>query len=56
MTHAELRNNLNAAFLLLALVGLILYFALPGSHIVGLVVIGIAMIVKIVEFFIRFMF
>ena len=51
-----LRNNLNTAFLLLALVGVVLYFAFPAYHIIGWVVIVIAMLVKVVEFFIRFMF
>ena len=55
MTHTELRNNLNAIFMLTALIGVILYFALPEYHIIGLVVIGAGMLVKIAEFFIRFM-
>ena len=52
----EVRNTLNTVFMLLALVGLVLYFAVPAHHIIGLVIIGVAMINKIVEFFIRFMF
>ena len=56
MTHSELRNMLNAIFLLTALIGIILYFSFPEQHIIGLAVIGIAMIVKIVEFFLRFLF
>jgi len=52
----ELRNTLNTLFMLLALVGVVLYFAIPAHHIIGLVVIGVALVVKIVEFFIRFMF
>ena len=52
----EVRNILNTSFLLLALVGVIVYFAVPVHHIIGLVIIGVAMIVKVVEFFIRFMF
>ncbi|MBR1682022.1 MAG: hypothetical protein IJ767_05670 [Bacteroidaceae bacterium] len=51
----EVRNILNTVFLLLALVGVVLYFALPAHHVAGLVVIGVAMIIKTVEFFIRFM-
>ena len=54
--RAELRNTLNTVFLLLALVGLVLYFAIPDHHIFGIIVIAIGMIVKVVEFFIRFMF
>ena len=52
----EVRNILNTVFMLLALIGVIIYFAVPAHHVIGLVVIGIAMIVKIAEFFIRFMF
>ena len=52
----EVRNTLNTVFMLLALVGLVLYFAVPAHHIIGLAIIGVAMIIKIVEFFIRFMF
>ena len=56
MTREETRNNLNTLFLLLALIGVILYFAWPAHHVVGLVVIAVAMVVKIIEFFIRFFF
>jgi len=52
----QVRNALNTIFMLLALVGIVLYFAVPAHHIIGLVVIGVAMVVKIAEFFIRFMF
>ena len=52
----EVRNILNTVFLLLALIGVVVYFAFPAHHIIGIVVIGIAMIIKVVEFFIRFMF
>lgn len=50
------RKVLNVVFLVLALVGIILYFWSPDKHIAGLMVIAVGMIVKIVEFFIRFMF
>lgn len=52
----QVRNALNTIFMLLALVGVVLYFAVPAHHIIGLVVIGVALVVKIAEFFIRFMF
>ena len=52
----QVRIALNTIFMLLALVGVVLYFAVPAHHIIGLVVIGVAMVVKIAEFFIRFMF
>ncbi|MBO4907387.1 MAG: hypothetical protein J5486_10240 [Bacteroidaceae bacterium] len=56
MTRSDLRNTLNALFMLIALIGVILYFSFPEQHIIGLAVIGVAMIVKIVEFFLRFLF
>ena len=51
----EVRNILNTVFLLLALVGVIVYFAFPAHHLIGIVIVGIAMVIKTVEFFIRFM-
>ncbi len=52
----ELRNKLNTLFLLLALIGVVLYFAMPHHHAVGLCVIGAGMVLKVVEFFVRFFF
>ena len=52
----EIRNLLNTVFMLLALVGVVVYFAFPAHHIISLVIIGIALIIKVAEFFIRFMF
>lgn len=52
----EVRNILNTVFLLLALVGVIVYFAFPAHHLIGILIVGIAMVIKTVEFFIRFMF
>ncbi|MCR4994748.1 MAG: hypothetical protein K6A32_05130 [Bacteroidales bacterium] len=52
----EVRNTLNTVFMLLALIGVVLYFAIPAHHVIGLVVVGVALVVKIAEFFIRFMF
>jgi hypothetical protein len=52
----NVRNVLNTLFMLLGLIGVIVYFAFPAHHIAGLIIIGIAMILKIAEFFIRFMF
>ena len=52
----QVRNALNAIFMLLALVGVIVYFAMPAHHVVRLAIIGVALVVKIIEFFIRFMF
>ena len=52
----EVRNILNTLFMLLALFGVVLYFAMPHNHIVGISVVGVGMVLKIAEFFIRFMF
>lgn len=52
----EVRNILNTLFMLLALIGLVLYFAMPHNHIIGFSVVGVGMVLKIAEFFIRFMF
>lgn len=54
MNYSDLRNTLNAVFLLLALIGVIVYFS--ASHLIGMIIIGVGMLVKTVEFFIRFMF
>lgn len=49
----KVRTALNTLFLLLAVAGLIVYFAV--AHVPGLIVIGIGMLLKVIEFFIRFM-
>lgn len=51
----RIRSILNIAFMILALVGVILYFVMP-THGLAFVIIGVALVVKIVEFFLRFMF
>ncbi len=57
VTNTEsLRKVLNVLFLILALVGVVLYFSMPDRHLVGLCVIALGMVLKIAEFFIRFMF
>ena len=50
------RKVLNVLFLVLALVGIVLYFSKPDQHVYGMTIIAIGMVVKIAEFFIRFMF
>ncbi len=50
------RKVLNIIFLVLAFLGIALYFSYPDKHLYGMIVIAIGMIVKIAEFFIRFMF
>ena len=52
----EVRNILNTVFMLLALIGVVVYFAVPAHHVIGLAIIAVALVVKIVEFFIRFIF
>lgn len=50
------RKLLNIIFLVLALIGIVIYFGKSDSRLVGLIVIACGMVVKIAEFFIRFMF
>lgn len=50
----RVRLILNTVFLLLAVVGLVVYFWNDANHIYALVIIGVGMLLKIVEFFIRF--
>ncbi len=52
--HARIRQILNSLFMLLAAIGLVMYFLNDSYHIYALAVIGIGMVLKIVEFFIRF--
>lgn len=52
--HTRIRLILNTVFLLLAAIGLLMYFLNDNNHTLALVVIGVGMLLKIVEFFIRF--
>lgn len=52
--HQGVRQALNKLFLLLAAVGLVLYFASDSHHIAALAIIGVGMLFKVGEFFIRF--
>lgn len=52
----RIRQILNIAFMILALVGIIVYFVYPSHHVTGLAIIAAGMVLKIAEFFIRFMF
>lgn len=52
----KIRKVLNIFFLAGAAIGLILYFTSSDNHLLGMSVIGTAMILKIIEFFLRFMF
>ena len=52
--HRGLRQALNIIFMLLAVVGLVLYFCSDNHHLAALAIIGVGMLVKVGEFFIRF--
>ena len=49
------RTWLNALFLIAAVVGLVLYFAWPEKHIVGMATVEGSMLLKVVEFMLRFL-
>jgi len=51
----KVRNVLNIIFLALAVIGFILYFQKDYRD-TGIIVIVIGMVVKVAEFFIRFLF
>lgn len=51
----SLRKKLNIAFLIIAAIGCVLYFAMPHNHIPGMAVIAVSMIIKTIELFLRFM-
>ncbi len=55
-SRETVRKFLNVTFLLLAVAGLVIYFLVPDARITGLAVIGAGMFLKVIEFFIRFMF
>ncbi len=50
----KLRTILNTIFILGAIIGLAIYFLQPESRINGLYIIGASMIVKVIEFVVRF--
>ena len=52
--YVRVRLILNTAFLILAAIGLAVYFLDDTHHLFALAIIGIGMLLKIVEFFIRF--
>ena len=56
VTVDKARGVLNAGFLACAVAGLILYFAMPENHWIGIIVIGAGMFLKVIEFFLRFLF
>lgn len=50
------RAVLNVIFIACAVIGLVMYFAFPEQRLTGMAVIGLGMIFKVVEFFLRFLF
>ena len=54
MTPDKIRGVLNALFLVLALAAIITYFVARDNFQLFLYVCGAAIVVKVVEFFIRF--
>lgn len=56
MDTERARKILNMVFLILAAIGVALYFILPDERIIALGIVGVAMVVKVVEFFLRYMF
>ena len=54
VSHTKIRQILNSLFLLLAIIGLAMYFLNDNNPTDALIVIGVGMLLKIVEFFIRF--
>ena len=47
------RRILNNIFIVLAVGGLVTYFSADGNHINGMILVGVAMVFKLVEIFIR---
>lgn len=50
----KLRTILNTVFMLLAVIGLIIYFTVDEQHILALGIIALGMLFKIFEFILRF--
>lgn len=54
--HDKLRTILNTIFMLLAVVGLVIYFMFDEQHVLALGIIALGMLFKIFEFILRFFF
>lgn len=52
----KVRALLNIIFIICAVFGIIIYFAYPEQRLIGMGTIGVGMIFKVVEFFLRFLF
>jgi len=53
--NAKTRLVLNSLFLILAAIGLVMYFFGGENHIAALIVIAVGMLIKVVEFILRFL-
>jgi len=53
--YTKLRKVLNAGFMLLAAVGLVWYYTSDSNRLWALGVVALGMLLKVIEFFIRFM-
>lgn len=49
----KVRPVLNTLFLILAVIGLVMYFLVGENHVPGLIVIAVGMMFKVVEFILR---
>ncbi len=56
MDQAKIRFILNTIFMIGAIASVIIYFAFPEERSLFMIVIMTSLAIKIVEFFIRFMF
>ena len=52
--YDSLRNYLNGIFLVLAAIGLVVYYTSDEHKLLGLGIIGVGMVLKVLELFIRF--
>ncbi len=52
----QTRNVLNILFLNCATIGVVLYFVWPENRLVGIGTVGVGMVLKTIEFFLRFLF
>lgn len=52
----KVRALLNIIFIICAVIGIIVYFAYPEQRLIGMGTIGVGMIFKVMEFFLRFLF
>ncbi len=55
ITRYKVRTVLNWLFLLAAVVGLVVYFLVPESRVTGLLIVFAGMVLKMVEFALRFL-